>query len=1511
MANDSDEWLLEFLLLQYDILGSKGCHPSQDRRTLMVEIKGETPEFGPKAFSFRQWAPEGYGIEFFNKPFLDMPTDMILNEEELLIWNVEEAIPLNQRIWLFNVEETIFWNGHAGFTYIFDLKSTWSPVPDPQFIGSLRLLECYAGGFGGWKHAAKFIDHQMQVPIQVVAVEANAEIASQYALTHRANLISAAEPIPEEIFLLGHDWIVHSDVFNPNIRRAIHAWQPHVICISSPCPPWSGAAHSRGLYDADGKLLAQSILDARFIRPLYILLEQVGGFAAHPHKPLITNLLLFCGYQLIFQKILDLADVAQPTRVRWLGIAKRIHAQLPTLPMQIWKKNECKSFTNPMLNLPIDLRAQTEVTSTMEKIASDPRFCKGSKGSAPQQTLQAKIFEPTSPLPTFMAMYGSHHLLDPDLLQHKGFFGHFVRDTGVTKGYRLWHPSETILAHGVADIVHVPTDTALANRIVGNMISVQHALFLLTNMLSQLRQHSMTVHALFQLFDQKKYKAEECHLVPMSTGHMLMKVDMLLLTKFRTAATQIAYWKINLPKRKFWNSILGIMDYKDIQNMLSPKPLPPPHVSPVSEDDDIEPTWPDTLQWQPFIRGELQLEHSKHPFWYSADLSNQAISKVWDDQYKVQFQPIEHPITVVLTHPADAEDQGQTIDRTCAIFLADHELTLISATHGKALVNQDQVKSSATQLFDQFGPISSGQTADYATLLMDRPLQHATIAFDMVTIMGAFLQTQGTVFTQPSDSAICIRVQGDEQSKTLIMKFWQSTCTAQELERLGREVTMTATDVKFIPMSNSGGVAPNTCFKIALAVCATRSLFDQLQCSSTEGIELLIKWDGRPLWKGRLHQAIDVQTIAMILKLTLFPVSKGKVFRVVSNGKQQTPETTLHEIPKATGKDCVVLFAVMEIHGGGAKQQQKSIQQSAIATCFLEQGHPLEWTTKTVDHIISKVSTHRLQSITSHPRRSNRIQSLNQLCAELQITIPEAQTPQSRNTNTGAPWQKKKKREEQPIQIGEFSIVDRFFMNEDASPAQQLQHLRPQSTGISLMNDTLAAPLLRENQTLSSDELAVVVVGHKFPDNIASEEITFPCINNNGQRVLLCGRIYQLGTKKIKINHGSVHQIPSVICQLTAITLYKDNWTDAAWQEAVQNTMAFIRKVLQVDQLDKALQAIWGRSLRNGRAAASPIEATSIQVHATVEQQSFARLLQKSGYNKLFLTPKQQSGKPSTDYRILWVQGDMAKAIALGAQTTQCMGLVRGKNAALGLRFAQDDFTAAWKVVYPQHDVPSTFTGDHGTSQQMLTQWAQTNKWDCRPFRALGPTCWMVKANGPPPQELMMFNTSPLLIRPIQVRDSKKSRLVLGPRQIAPKPGTNEPDPWTPGDDPWARWQPPTSANMPTPTRAVQGPIEARFATQDQKIADLKAEIEGLAKKQDQQEQAVKEEFEIAHRREQEEFAKIQFGMKKIQQDLDTNLAQTMQAHSKSMENQFKELKSLFQNSMKRSKPADADESME
>ena len=1498
-----------------------------------MDIEMKYPIFGERAFSFRQFAPEGFGFETPTMQPMDIPEDRFLCGEQLLIWSVDEPIPLNQKIWLYNVIETDVWNDQLIFTYVFDQYSSWSPCPQPETTGVIRILEWFAGGFGGWKSAGSFLRYNLGIRSQFVAVEKDLEIATAYALTHRAALIRNPKTLPESVFFSYQDWVIQSDIGNPGIRKAIHAWQPNIVTISSPCPPWSRATRAGGLSTADGRLLIQSILEARWIRAPLILFEQVFGFAVHVHKSMVLRVLNFCGYQLVFQRSFDLKEVSQTSRIRWLAIAKRVHSQHPMHPFMSWPKSDVPAFASPMLELTGDHRQQTLVTDGMLHAASNPTLLKGAAKLTPDQVLRSRVYQPEAPLPTFMARYGTQHMIDESTLITHGYFGHFVADPHASKGFRLWHPAEIALIHGLTDVLFLPDDFTMANRIVGNMIATQHALVLLCHAITILQNSPVNTHQVFQLFEEQRFKASTCHLMPAAHGYFVKKQQTLFTRDFMHAIQALPTWKASGDTHRIWHPIHGDICLDELILQLTTQPLPSLSQITIEDhgadeaDDGFTLTYLDTPQWTPMLKGELQMK-SKLSFWYSADMPGMTIERVWNHDFDITFQTTDQQLTAILQPSNATKDVLEEPAQTCALVLTEKELLLVSVDPDEALSRQSHITSVAPKLFDQYGELNAAQTARFETIITDTKIQHAQQELSALCILAASQQAIMQTIPCPQDDAIRLQFCGDPSVTQILCQFWSNCMHPDSLTALGRQLQRGDNYIDFSPVSTQG-VVPKTPFAIALAVAAFRSIMDSFACPAATGQEVLILQKARPLWRGYLHPSTDLRSIAFIMGFAMQPFAPDAHHMFKSKGKAQMPLVTIADLTSPHDSRIPVILLTeqggvpLRLTGGGAKLQQKAVQQNAIATTLLEHGYTLDWTTQTVETLISRTSIHRLQAITSQAKTSARLQDILKLCQEHKVTMQDPVKPQSRPPAAGAPWHKRKKRDEVTLNLSDYIILDDFFHYEDGTKAQQLSALRPQANGICLMTAKEAMPVIQEQKKLSSDELAIIVIDKEYPAGLPATEVTFPAKDIQGQTVLLCGKLYQLGNKMLKITSGNPQQVSANTCQLAAITLYKEDWSPDQWLEATQSTMAFIRKALSQDDVDRSVQAIWGRSLRNGRAAASPSEATTIQVHATIESAGYDKILTRSGFNKLFFTPKQANGRPDTTYRVLWLKADLPKAIGLSAQTTACLGLVRGRNPAYGLRYNATDFDTAWRTLFPQTDVPDQFQGHEmfkienlpfGTSTKMLSDWANAYKWDARPFRALGPTSWIMQAKTAPPDTLPMFNTTPLLIRHLPPRDSQKSRSILGPRPKTTKPVMHNQDPWQSGADPWGAWTPNTglpAAMAAPPPRQMEGPIEAKFKAQDEKIAAIQANLEKMQVNQQQQAQAAQQEFENVKQREQAEFQKVQTGMQQIRQELDHSLAQTMRAHSQAMEQQFKELKSMFQStSVKRSQPEEADAPM-
>ena len=215
----------------------------------------------------------------------------------------------------------------------------------------------------------------------------------------------------------------------------------------------------------------------------------------------------------------------------------------------------------------------------------------------------------------------------------------------------------------------------------------------------------------------------------------------------------------------------------------------------------------------------------------------------------------------------------------------------------------------------------------------------------------------------------------------------------------------------------------------------------------------------------------------------------------------------------------------------------------------------------------------------------------------------------------------------------------------------------------------------------------------------------------------------------------------------------------------------------------------------------------------------------------------------------------------------------------------------------------------------MIDAWIAHMKWDASPIRALGPQTWLVRANAELPEAVPMFNATPILARLLPPRDAKApEKVLLGPRPKAP--AKTSADPWhqKPGHDPWANWTPPsrpeTSASS-IPQRPVQGPMENKFAEQDEKLATMQKSIDQLTNQQQQHVQQVEQQFQVAAQREKENMAKVDHAIKNIEKSVESALAQSMRSHTQAMDERFKELKQLLAGSNKRPAPDEGDQLMD
>ena len=310
------------LLQEFEIYGKGPCDLFQSRHNIILDDISTTDlTFGTILTGIPIMA-EGATKDMFQAGFFPIGADQVLSEprNNVLLTSGMDDIPTTGKV--------LLWNVRGGFEEIFPHPIHWICDSDTMVIpldarGSqhVKVLEMFAGGYGGWASAFKFLRSQQQLPCQIIGIEDDFETALAYSLNHSATIVDGLHTLPRGFFKsTTNDYIIHGNVRSRNWWNAVAVWSPHIVTISSPCPPWTGASHSPGLHSSQGMLLPEALAILRIFRPPLVAIEQVHGFATHPHRRHCIGVLKSSGYEIAFAKVVDSAQFGACHRLRWLCV---------------------------------------------------------------------------------------------------------------------------------------------------------------------------------------------------------------------------------------------------------------------------------------------------------------------------------------------------------------------------------------------------------------------------------------------------------------------------------------------------------------------------------------------------------------------------------------------------------------------------------------------------------------------------------------------------------------------------------------------------------------------------------------------------------------------------------------------------------------------------------------------------------------------------------------------------------------------------------------------------------------------------------------------------------------------------------------------------------------------------------------------------------------------------------------------------------------------------------------
>jgi len=861
------------------------------------------------------------------------------------------------------------------------------------------------------------------------------------------------------------------------------------------------------------------------------------------------------------------------------------------------------------------------------------------------------------------------------------------------------------------------------------------------------------------------------------------------------------------------------------------------------DPDSPEPGISPTLSFAITLRAIVHLPKGKVPFWIASDVTPRDLAYLWWTAGEVQISEGECHI-----FPGKCIEKYH--EHNLVVFLADRRLT-VYAHHDDKFYDFCARITASENIYDQFGPVTCSMKRNHDTMIMDQPVKHGRCNHDMPILLAAFQNcTEVYAYDISTDTWRC-KLSGDLTSRQIVASLLATAIDKESLQGMGRFVSVKHAQDSAVEFgaAEAGASAPPNAFVTAFVVATARTMLDTLH--SADGRMISIKWKARTLWSGKIDEHTTAEIIATVLLYALAPMTSFREVRLIVQGRQFC-SGSIQQFAQ-TGEKPIKIHLAFEMCGGAGptatKSQLKQQVRNSVASWMLENHIELSWINTNLEKIIEDIGVKRFVPVIQQPSSNKRDSQMQQILQEAAIQLPQP-TPK---VQQAANAMKTKFRKQQPKmpEPQHFKVDCNFLLKEDGQPTQQLQEFRCNATGVFLTNPQGATPWLRENQQLSSDELAMLVLGPMpVETTLPTESVVIPCFNSDTQQVLLQVTMIQFGAKKVTPKQWDQTATKTNTSKVCSLTLWKQDWTEDEWHAATHQTTQFVKDVFAHDGVQEAITSVWGRSYRKGKQVATFRDATSVQIHAAIQDEQFMQMLKLTGHNKVWAVPKNEDGRLTDDFRIIWLPPtvDHPKAATITAKVAGLAGLVRGKSS-LGVRVNASMFAEAWKAINPNVKPPVDVSNKwiykleplpYGCNSSMLEEWSQHIKWAFRPLKATGPKSWLICTGDNPPPGPLPFNGHPVLPRFMPQKQSSIVQPILaGPRGVSAKSNATAHSavaPMPTSQDPWWNYLN-RNAPQPAPGQAqasTQGPNEQRFAQQDAKVQELESKLEALTNMQEQ-----------------------------------------------------------------------------
>ncbi|CAE7472939.1 Pol [Symbiodinium sp. CCMP2592] len=351
-----------------------------------------------------------------------------------------------------------------------------------------------------------------------------------------------------------------------------------------------------------------------------------------------------------------------------------------------------------------------------------------------------------------------------------------------------------------------------------------------------------------------------------------------------------------------------------------------------------------------------------------------------------------------------------------------------------------------------------------------------------------------------------------------------------------------------------------------------------------------------------------------------------------------------------------------------------------------------------------------------------------------------------------------------------WKIEPSFFRLQDGGVPPLLEKATHGSTGIVLVSEKEAEILAQQQDTMSPNELAVIVIASnlKTSGRFKLKDLEVPCRNGDDNRVLVRAQLLNLGDKEISVAGEdakvTIEELDGAVLSCEIIRKEAENW-----DELVDGVVKFLKK--RLESLDNALFSTWGRRFfAKGKPAQDPRSAESCFVMLRIKRE-FRDAILKVTHPGIYLAPRTEIGAPDHTFKVVWFPDKTVEELGILANSEpKAFGLVRNKTGA-GIRVKADDYMRlkqrwqpAWK---PQDGTPYGLNVKAyyeiqnlpvSCSKNEVQKFLNTVKWSALAIRQIKPRVWLVGAELPPQATIHIAEHGTILITERQAKAQGKGK---------------------------------------------------------------------------------------------------------------------------------------------------------